>query len=422
MYISYDKNNTITAFSNDYFEIVNQKILSVDPKSEFSVGQTISFNKKKQIKDLRVAFVCNWGDDCGIATYSKYLVDAIFPKVKEIKIFAEFIKNERLDESYVERCWNRGKSTIELLEKITAYNPDLVIVQHEFGIFPKATYFLQFLQGLDKFPYVFTLHSVYEHLDKAVCTSAIKNIIVHTEEGKQILRKTGNNNNVWVIPHGCITIPEEERKELWNIFHTPYAIMQFGFGFNYKGVDTVLDALKLLKSNHGEKYKDVFYCYLCSENPHSANVHNNYVHFLNDKITENGLKDNVAIIRKYQSEQTINQYLRTAKLALFPYRSSPDNVVYGASGATRIAMANGTPCIVGKNHQFDDLNDVLPRAATAEELAIEIDKIFSDEKYKNTIIQKSLSYCENNKWENIADLYLKLYFDLLPKNTFYLEN
>jgi len=384
------------------------------------VGQILSKKPKKEIKDLRVAAICNWGDACGIATYSSFLLEEIKKKVSDLHIFSEEVA-ECKDEPNVTRCWNRGQPLGKLIEKLKDYNPDFVIVQHEFGIFPKAGYFLQLLQELDNYPNVLTLHSVYEHLDKTVCTSAIKNIVVHTEEGKDILKKVGNNNNIFVIPHGCVVIPEEERTELWNIFQTPYAIVQFGFGFHYKGVDTAIEAVSILKKTQPEKYKDIFYCYLCSENVHANSVHTSYINYLNSRIKEYGISDNVAIIRKFQTEKTISNYLRTAKLALFPYKSDPSNVVYGASGATRIAMSNGIPIITGSNHQFDDLKDVLPRAGSPEEMAKEIDKIFSDENHRKQVVKKSLEYVKNNCWNKIADMYLNLYEQVLP-NHIYLES
>lgn len=416
MYVSYDKNHVITAISKLPFKIKGQTVkksnISIEDSQEL-IGKQI-IKSKKPIKDLKVAAICNWGDNCGIATYSKFLFDELKNKVGEFRIFSEHIPNKVKDEPNVIRCWQRGHPTQELASNIIEYNPDFIIIQHEFGIFPKANYFLQLLQAIDGYPYVLTLHSVYEHLDKAVCTSAIKNIVVHTKEGEEILRSTGNTNNIYVIPHGCVKIPEDQRKELWNIFQTPYAIVQFGFGFYYKGVDTAIEAIAHLKKTQPEKYKEIFYCYLCSENPHSNNIHTNYYNFLTDKIKELGVENNVVIIRKFQSEQTINNYLRTAKLALFPYRSDPNNTVYGASGAVRIAMANGCPVIAGGNHQFDDLEGVLPRASTAEELSNEIDKVFSSEDHRKSIIAKSQKYIDENTWSICADKYLELYEKVLP--------
>ncbi len=420
-YLACDANNTIVAISEVPFTIEGINLVKVKlPKGtgEKIVGKTLSNKPKKAVKDLRVAVICNWKDACGIATYSDFLVKEIKKKVTDVHIFSEILPDEVPAEDNVTRCWKRGQQVNDLIARIKEYDPDLVIIQHEFGIFPRAGHFLQLLQEMDNYAHVLTLHSVYEHLDKAVCTSAIKNIVVHTEEGKQILRKIGNNNNIFVVPHGCVNLPEEERTELWNIFQTPYAIIQFGFGFQYKGVDTALEAVSLLKKSQPEKYKDIFYCYLCSENSHANSIHSNYINFLNSKIKEYGISDNVAIIRKYQTEKTISNYLRTAKLALFPYKSDPNNVVYGASGATRIAMSNGIPIITGSNHQFDDLKDVLPRAGTPEEMAREIDKVFSDGEYKKEIVRKALDYVRNNTWDKVADMYLALYEKVLPNHVF----
>jgi len=298
-----------------------------------------------------------------------------------------------------------------LIDKLVAWQPDFIIIQHEFGIFPKATFFLQLLQGIEDIPYVVTMHSVYEHLDKAICTSAVKDIVVHSEEGKNVLKRLGNVNNIYVIPHGCIKFSDEEKTELWNIFQTPYPIVQFGFGFFYKGVDKVLDAIHYLKKSD-PKFKDIFYCYLCSDNYHTSVVHAQYYDFLIKKIDELDLRDNAVIIRKFQTEQMIKNYLRTAKIAVFPYVGDPKNMVYGASGAIRVAMACGTPVIASACHQFDDLEGVVPRPANFTDLADEIDEVFSNEPYRKSIIKKTEEYINSNTWDISADRYINLYYQI----------
>jgi glycosyltransferase involved in cell wall biosynthesis len=414
MYVAYNKKNIITAISEQPFELSGHMITQWTekvPKADWHklIGTKIKLGDPKQVKDLRVAFICNWNDFCGISTYTKFLVDAMRPKVKELCIFSENIPVTREpDGADVVRCWDRGTSMKPALDKIMAWNPDFIIIQHEFGIFPKATYFLQMLQAIEDVPYVVTMHSVYEHLDKAVCTSAVKNIVVHSHEGEKILRKTGNNSNIFVIPHGCIELNQSDKEELWNIFQTPYAMVQFGFGFFYKGVDKVLDAVHYLKKND-PKFKDIFYTYLCSDNVHTSIIHAKYHDFLLDKIDKLGLHDNAVIIKKFQTEQTINHYLRTAKIALFPYVSDPKNTVYGASGAIRVAMANNIPVIASNCHQFDDLEGVVPRPNDYVELAKEIDHVFSSEKYKKNLLNKANQYIEDNNWPVSADRYLALY-------------
>ncbi len=418
MFVAYNKKKVITAVSATPFVITGNIVEQVEnnaPKEEWHkfIGTKFGGVKQKDIKELKVAAICNWNDFCGISTYSKFLINAIKPKVKELKVFSEIVPQlSGPDEDFVVRCWERGKSMMPALDQILEWKPDFIIIQHEFGIFPKATYFLQMLQAFDDIPHVITTHSVYEHLDKSVCTSAIKNIVVHSEDGKQTLRRTGNNSNIFVIPHGCVQFVESAKQELWNIFHTPYALIQFGFGFFYKGVDKVLDALHHLKKTN-PKYKDIFYVYLCSDNVHTSNIHNKYYEFLLDKISELDLHDNAVIIKKFQTEQTINNYLRTAKVALFPYVSDPKNTVYGASGAIRIAMANGIPVIASNCHQFDDLEGVIPRPGDYLSLAKEIDNVFTKPGYKTQLLANINKYIEENTWDISADRYLNLYSQVI---------
>ncbi len=413
MWIALNKKNVIVGISEHPFTMSGHIVSELEvqgPKEEWFKFIGKKLTKEKEIKELKVAFICNWNDPCGISTYSQFLVDALIPKVKELRVFSEegVVKSD--DPEFVTRCWKRGTSLKSLIDSLLAWEPDFIIIQHEFGIFPKATYFLQLLHGIENIPYVVTVHSVYEHLDKTICTAAIRNMVVHTEEGMGVLRKLGNTNKIFVIPHGCVRF--DDKAELWNIFQNPYTIIQFGFGFFYKGVDKVLDAIHHLKKTD-PKFKDIFYCYLCSENHHTNMVHSQYYDFLIEKIEKLNLHDNVAIIRKFQTEQIIKNYLRTAKLAVFPYVGDPKNMVYGASGAIRVAMACGTPVVASDCHQFDDLEGVVPRPGDYRELAEEIDKVFSNDLYRNGIIARMSDYVDKNDWDVTADRYLSIYSQIL---------
>lgn len=410
MYLAYDKHQLVVATSQDPFTIEGcSTIFDSSYTNPYKlIGKSLLPNKKEKSR-LRVACICNWNDACGISTYTKFLIDEITKKVQDVRIFSELNDSPTCpDDSRVVRSWKRGFSMKDTIDKVLQWNPDYVIVQHEFGIFPKANYFLQMLQMLEKTRYTVTLHSVYEHLDKTICTSAIKNIVVHSNEAKNCLRKLGHNQNIFTVPHGCLKF---DTSELWNIFQVPYVLVQFGFGFFYKGVDRAIDAVHHLKSTD-PKFHDIYYIYLCSDSGHFDGVHNQYYNFLVDKIEKLNLQDNVTIIRKFHTEDTINNYLRTAKIALFPYATDPNHVVYGASGAVRIAMANNIPVVASDSHMFDDLENIVPRPKNHIELANEIDKIFSDDQYKLSLKQKMNYYISKNTWSYVADKYLDVYANL----------
>ena len=395
-YISINNRGVITAVSDSQFEGTIEIPGDSDRKL---LGRRVAKKKEK----LRVAMIANWGQACGISTYTSYLVNALRPKCAELKVFSE-VGCEASEN--VEPCWERGKPMHAAIKKVLDWKPDFVIIQHEFGLYPKAPYLLQMLQLLDSTPYAVVLHSTYEHLDKSVCTSAMKRIIVHTDIAKGVLRKIGNTSEIHMIPHGCVEFPD--RKKLWNIFQTDHVLVQFGFGFFYKGVDRAIEAVAKLKKLKPEKYdgekNKIFYCYYCSESDHCKNIHDEYMDYLMKKVEDLGLQENVAIVKKYNSDQEVNNILRTAKLAIFPYLINPENMVYGASGAIRVAMANGIPVIASESHLFDELP--VPRPADVDQLASEIDHVFSDWKHKDRLIARQDQYVKDNNWDSITDRYI----------------
>jgi glycosyltransferase involved in cell wall biosynthesis len=366
---------------------------------------------KRDRSQLRIAFVCNWNDQCGISTYSKFLVEAIKPLVADIKIFSEVVEKEtHEDEEYVDRCWKRGDSLKELSSKISEWNPDFTIIQHEFGIFPNAFYFMKFMEEMKKFPHVVTMHSVYQHLDKVIYTESMSHIVTHSDKGRKCLRRNGNTAEIYYIPHGCVQL--EETSEIWNNLQSPYTILQFGFGFKYKGVEDAIKAVAhLVKTD--PKFKNLYYIYLCSENANSTLVHEEYYEYLRKTCEELGVSENVCILRKYQTDEMLSLYIRLAKLCVFPYVTDPNNVVYGESGAIRIAMAHNTPTLASTSRMFSDLQGVVPRIPDYKTLARHIDEVFSNDKYRDEILRRARKYVKENSWDIVGKKYLDLYNEIV---------
>ena len=414
MFISYDSHNIIKAVSAQCVHGAGQTTIKTSEITGNLVGRRLVLGKKRE--GLRVAAVYNAGDKCGISSYSQNLINALRPKVDEIKIFAEHIPNENLEEDKkngVVRCWTRGESLVEMCHRIIDYAPDCVTLQHEFGLFPLATHFLKMLEILHDVPTITTLHSVYSHLDKTIATAHIKRIIVHSEVAKQSLVDGGHLGKVDVIFHGCHEI--EDHSELFNFFGNPYVCVSAGFGFAYKGVSRTIDAIAHLKKTQ-EKYKDIFFLYLCTESPHTAQVQRAYYNFLSDKVAELGLTDNVAILRGYLSEKIMNNFYRTAKLAVFSYVNDGDNIVYGASGAIRNAIACGIPTIASDHAHFSEFEGILPRPSDHLELAREIDEVFSNELHRKNLVDKGLAFVKNNNWDITADKHIAVFRDIIAKH------
>ncbi len=213
-YVSFNKDNKVSIISSDEFEN-NSDIIKTTTSIDLFMKKEIALN------DLKLAFICNWNQKCGISTYSGFLLNSLKDKVTEYKIFSEFNTVEQPADENIVYCWKRGEKLNDLFQRIKEYGPNCVIVQHEWGLFPNAAYFMKFITRLDSLniSYLVTTHSIYEHLDKTIPLSIIKKAVVHTDNAKAILDKVKFPGKVSIIPHGCPVMNQEP--ELWNIFQNP---------------------------------------------------------------------------------------------------------------------------------------------------------------------------------------------------------
>lgn len=418
------KNNRIciisaTPFDNEELQIVEvppelSHIPSIDliTSCRFKNGQIVSKLARKSAKKLKIALVGNWKMQCGIATYSENLWSQVVKHVGDFKLFIENndsctgtlneIGGKTIDPDKVVACWRRGDSLKELSTAIKEYDPDIVWIQHEFGLWPNAMHWLSFMNQMAGYRVIVTMHSVFHHRDKTIVEAAMPEIVVHLDGGLDVLKNQKHiPGKVYVIPHGCF--PCTNRERLWNFYKSEKTFMQFGFGFRYKGWENSIKAVAILK----EKYPDVFFTGLFSESPHNKPEHELYYNELMELVTELGVEENVALLRGYQSEETLDSYMRTNQATVFPYISHPLHEVYGASGAARIAMAKALPVVTSSVNHFSDLPTM--KADTPEEIAAALEKLFIDPVAREAQIKRQIAYVNENTWENVALKYISLF-------------
>lgn len=417
------KHNFICVVSDKQFVHSDYKVLELPSELDsistpelltdykFSNGEIKRKQGKKPANEIKLALVGNWKMECGIATYSDNLWSETTKHVKDFKLFIE--KQDHYTESVynigdrvmtpnqVVECWKRGNSTQELVEQLKEYDPDVIWIQHEFGLFPNASHWLSLLSQLSDYRVIVTEHSVFHHKDKTVCEAAIPEIVTHLQGGYNVLKnEKGLTGKVYVIPHGCFP-PTHDK--LWNIYKSNKTFVQFGFGFRYKGWQNSIEAVAILK----KKYPDVFFTALFSESPFSKVEHQIYYNELITLINELGIQENVAIIRGFQSDTTLDSYLRTNKATVFPYVSNAAHEVFGASGAARLSMSKGLPVITSSVNHFSDLPTI--KADSAEEIAAALDLMFTDKLLLKQQIEKQDVYLVENSWENVALRYISLF-------------
>jgi glycosyltransferase involved in cell wall biosynthesis len=393
-------------------ELSHVPSLELITNGRFKNGEIVSKLAKKPAKKMKIALVGNWKMRCGIATYSEYLWPEVIKHVGDYKLFVENndvatgplneIGGQTISPDKIVPCWKRGQSLQDLVKELKAYEPDVIWIQHEFGLWPNACYWLSFMNQISDYRVIVTMHSVFHHKDKTIVEAAVPEIVVHLDGARDVLKNQKHiPGNVYVIPHGCLPCTNKER--LWNFYKSEHTFLQFGFGFRYKGWENSILATAKLK----EKFSDVFFTGLFSESPYNKAEHELYYNQLMELVSELGIEENVAILRGYQSDETLDSYMRTNQATLFPYISHPTHEVFGASGAARMAMSKGLPVVTSSVNHFSDLPTI--KADSSEEIAAALEKLFTDPVAREAQINRQIEYLEENTWEKIALRYVSLF-------------
>lgn len=416
------KDNKIQTISSERLDVPNivpvPEELAHVPSVElilhgrFKDGQIVYKRVKRPAKQLKLALVGNWKMKCGISTYSENLWPQVAKRVGDYKLFIEnnasitgLLNQFGADTIPVDKvlpCWKRGESLKDLIAAIKEYDPDIVWIQHEFGLWPNAAYWLSMMSQLSEFRVIVTMHSIFHHKDKTIVEAAIPEVVVHLQGALDVLKYEKRiPGKVYVIPHGCDPCTNKER--LWNFYKSDHTFMQFGFGFRYKGWENSIKATAILK----KKFSDIFFTGLFSESPHNSGEHQIYYNELMKLVEDLGVQENIALIRGFQSEETLDSYLRTNQATLFPYVSHPAHEVWGASGAARVAMAKALPVVTSSVNHFSDLPTI--KADSPEEIAAALEKLFTDSKAREAQVNRQIEYLDETTWEKIAARYICLF-------------
>lgn len=365
-----------------------------------------------------VVMISDYNVNCGIATYTKYLCDELKLLVSNLFILAEDFDNNATaeDEPYVIRCWKRGEADFtRLYAEVEKINPDLIIIQHEFGLFHRMDHWNCLLSQLSRWRVAVTFHTVLEHrvpdpkaqLDyktRFMAEACCREVIVHTPRARETLRDRGFSGLVHYIPHGCFKPNRLDKLPVtkYDMF-SPFSIFQYGFGGSHKGWDFAIETVGLLT----EKYPDVIYVGVFNVPLFETN--DAYFRKLLDLVKKKGLEKNVALHRGFQSEEMLTNFIRSCRVALFPYQVPNKNwCSWGASGAIQLPLSLGIPMILSSFPAFIEFQDRLPIVTTPQEAATEIDRIFSDEEYAKKLSDSALEISDERSWNKVAKWYLSI--------------
>jgi len=368
--------------------------------------------------------------ECGIATFTKDLVDAIhqFTPFSNPTIIAV---NEpggihRYDRERVryQIYQDDPKSYDRAAEWINASNLDGVSVQHEHGIYggPGGIMLSELLCKVEK-PIVTTLHTVLAKPsddEKRSIQEVFKysnRVVAMVPAARDLLRDSYEVDvrKLAIIPHGVPNIrriPLEEAKEAFGLSGRT-VLSTFGLISRSKGIEYAIDAVAKLVPKH----PDILYLVLGQTHPvvrrHQGEEYRN---FLQNRVREHGIGENVVFENRYLALDEIISYMNATDVFVTPYLN-PDQIV---SGVLSYALGCGK-AIVSTEYLYArsvlvEGRGVLAEFESGESLAEGIDRLLSDPDFRQAVEEESFRHGRRTTWHNVAIDYLNLYHHLTGRD------
>src|SRR3989344_3626466 len=368
--------------------------------------------------------------ECGIATFTKDIVDSIESKFNP-KISCRITAlNENLLATY-----NYGKnvqlqidqddrdSYLIAAEKLNkCAHTRAVCIQHEFGLFGGTfgDYVIPFLEELKK-PVVTTFHSILnpeqagttkrhiKYVVKKIAENSSK-IVVISGYGKDILMQKYAipEEKIAIIPHGVPLVQRgknaEAKKELG--LTGKKVMTTFGLLSNKKGIQYALRAMPGIVAEN----PDLLYLVIGETHPLVRKREGEkYRNRLKKVVKKFGLQENVKFYNKYLPVEEICRYLQATDVYVTPY-FDPQQI---SSGTLAYAIGAGKACVSTPYLYAKDAlrhgRGMLVPFKSSKAIAVAVNKILGDKKTKERIEKNAFEYSRSWTWPKIAGSYVYLF-------------
>src|SRR6478735_7594442 len=301
-------------------------------------------------------------------------------------------------------------------QRINASGADVVLVQHEYGIFggPAGALLLRLLDRVDA-PVVVTLHTVLEEPNAeqrgvidALARRADK-LIVMAEKGREILCRVHgiSGSRIAVVPHGVPDRPDRSIEDLKREFGFAdhRVLTTFGLLSPNKGLETMIRAMPAIVAAH----PDALYVVLGATHPHLvAHEGEKYREGLMALAEELGVARSVRFVDGFLAQERLLQYLAATDIYVTPYL----NEAQITSGTLSYAVGLGKPVVSTPYwHAAELLSDATGRLVPfgdSRRFAEEIIQLLDDPTELRSIGDRAYAVGRGMTWEKLAHSYVAI--------------
>ena len=363
--------------------------------------------------------------ECGIATFTKDLVDSMDKK------FNPALKSEVLAiNDNGSSIYNYdGKVSFQLdqtdMEGYTSIAEEIngrkdikiVNVQHEFGIFGgnAGDHLLPFLEKVKK-PIVVTFHSVVPAPDeckKRVVEHIFRKasaVVVMAKESVRILKEdyeVNDSKKIFFVPHGVPQVPFNSKNSKEKVrLENRIVLSTFGLMNRGKGIEYVIESLPQIVKN----FPEIIYLVIGETHPQVRKMEGeSYRNSLVKLVEELGLRDNVRFYNKYLALAEIIAYLNATDIYVSP--SLDENQI--VSGTLSYALGCGKAIISTSTAYAKEVlaknRGILIDFRNPETIGNAIFTLLSDSKLREEMEKNAYELGRKMIWPNVAAEYLGVF-------------
>ena len=361
---------------------------------------------------LRIAWISTWDVRCGIAEYSRHLLDHLpGDGIAELVVLADE-RTAAPEAEAVTRArvtWRLGdpESVGLLATALAAEDPHAVVVQHQPGLLPWGV--LARLLGepvLAGRAVVVMLHNtrhlleVAEEERRAVldALASASRVLVHTVADLNRLKLLGLVGNTALLPHGApAPLPRDalgrEPRALAPEMDAPL-IGCYGFFLPRKGIPQLVEALALLRRRWpGARLRLVNARY---DGPESDGE----IRLCRQVAAKAGVADAVEFVTEFLPHERSLELLAECDALVLPYQSSLE----ASSAAVRVALASGAPVAVTPLPLFDEAREAVVRLdrTDPEAIARGLDALLADPARRGATAEAARRWLRERSWESIG--------------------
>jgi FkbM family methyltransferase len=360
---------------------------------------------------VHVGWISTWGVRCGVAEYSRHMLDH-FPAssaISRISVFADMrtaVASDRPKVIDARPAWQLGHpdGVADLLVAIAAQDPDIVVLQHQPGLFGWET-LAQLLDGTARRRMVVTLHNTRDILDATAderhralsSLAAVSRVVVHTTADLNLLRVLGLVDNVTLLPQGTVKPPRSNPAQDIPRNGNPHrgpVIGSYGFFLPDKGLRELIGALVLLRRT----YPLARLRLVNAEYDHPISAAE--IAACRAAAAAAGVGGAIEWCTDFLPDERSLELLSGCDAVVLPYQRSKES----SSAALRMALASGAPVMVSDLPLFDEAGDAVlhSNGRSETEIAADLTRLLDDLPARARLQETARIWLADRDWETVA--------------------